>query len=155
MRIIFMERPLLNYSSLQQGVTLVELMIVLVLVGILALWVVPRLEINQLNGQGETQQILMTLRYAHQTALTSGCAINVILTPNTVSLNYGNSVCGNHVPLKLPHSDQAFLLTTQTPINGLSWTYSATGQPSLSQDIQVGEHTFHVEAETGFVYLTN
>jgi MSHA pilin protein MshC len=61
------------YPRSQTGFTLLEVMLVITLIGILATIAVPKINTRWFEQQGEFQQALTALRYAHQIAIASEC----------------------------------------------------------------------------------
>ena len=62
-------------KSTNRGLTLVELVVVLMLLGILAFIVVPRLSQNTIELSGQAEQVASDTRYAQTLSMTRGAAL--------------------------------------------------------------------------------
>lgn len=58
----------------QKGFTLVELAMVVILIGVLAVYALPRLDIGLFSERGYYEQALVALRFAQKQAVASNCA---------------------------------------------------------------------------------
>jgi MSHA pilin protein MshC len=61
------------------GFSLIELIAVLAIVGALAVFAAPRLNVGGFERYAFRQEVLSALRYAQKTAMASGCAVRVEL----------------------------------------------------------------------------
>lgn len=61
----------------QRGFSLIELITILVLIGALATFVVPKLDPTGFNRYAFRQEVLAALRYAQKTAMAAGCEVKV------------------------------------------------------------------------------
>ncbi len=59
----------------ERGFSLVELVAVLVIIGVLATVAVPRFLDSPLAGRGYAEEVAAALRYSHNIAVASGCAV--------------------------------------------------------------------------------
>lgn len=137
------------------GFTLPELVIVLLLVGILGVYIAPRLELGPLSEQGYTEELLAGIRYAHQLALASGCGVTVNLGASGFDLAYSGApgACAA-APVRDPARGVTFAESAPAglTLSGLSFSYDGLGRASQGQTITVGGQTIQVVAETGFAY---
>ena len=143
------------HTHFQTGITLLEILLVLVLVGILATMAGPKIQIHWFEQQGEFQQVLSTIRYAHQVATASECQVRVQVSGNQVSLYYNDipKRCGND-PLINLLMGEAVAVKVSAGIIGMGWIYDEQGHPLTGQqNISVGPYKLRVEAATGFVHL--
>ncbi len=67
----------LREMKLFGGYSLFELIIVILLIGILAAYAVPRLEIDAFQSKGFFQQSLSSIRFAQKQAIATGCNVQV------------------------------------------------------------------------------
>lgn len=162
----------------QHGFTMVELITVMVIIGILAVTAVPRFfSRGEYEARSFSDQTLSILGYAQKAAIAQRRLVCVAFsaagaTPTTVSLRiataFGNADCTgvNGVNLALPTSTTC--LTNQicaptgivfSPAAGpvtypTSFTFSALGQASVGQTIQVtsAPNAITIEQETGYVH---
>lgn len=106
-----------------RGFTIIELVTVLVLVGALAIFVVPYLNPEGFDRYGFRQQVLSAARYAQKTAMASSCAVEFSASAgsDSVTLNYrsggDDATCGGG----------AFTDPVQNPASGGAFTLSAPG----------------------------
>ncbi|MDZ7829085.1 MAG: type II secretion system protein [Halofilum sp. (in: g-proteobacteria)] len=70
-----------------RGFTIIELITVLVMVGALAVFVVPRLDPEGFDRYGFRQEVLSAARYAQKTAMASGCDVQLAVSTGS---RYGN-----------------------------------------------------------------
>ena len=152
--------PTSKRLSAEAGLTLVELVMVMVIVGILAAAVAPRFyDADVFKSRGFADQVQATLRYAQKVAIAQRRNVCVAFpTANSVTLTY--DPCPGGSVLLSPSGDSY-------PISSVSATHSATpaetfyfnalGKPSSSvnQTITISNvaSSIVVEAETGYVHL--
>jgi MSHA pilin protein MshC len=150
------------------GFTLVELIIVIIITGILAVAVIPRFVDNKaFDGRGFSDQTLAALRYAQKTAIAQRRNVCVDFTTNTVTLRIANAagaiaLAPCNTPLTSPTGVTPFVITARPGINfsgalPVNLSFSALGQPSTNAavvlNISDGSTTWTVnlERDTGYV----
>lgn len=142
------------------GFTLIELITVMVIVGILAVFAAPRMfAANVFKSRGFADQVLATLHYAQKIAIAQRRNVCVALTSSTVSLTIANTsgagvACGPTLVLPAGGnsitSPSASITLTYT---SSSFNFDALGKTPVTQTITVyGETPIIVEAETGYVH---
>lgn len=164
----------------QRGFTMVELITIMVIIGILAVTAIPRFfNRGEYEARSFSDQTLAVLRYAQKSAIAQRRLVCAAFsaagaTPTTVSLRiataFGNADCtgANGVNLVLPAPPGAPCLANQicaptgivfSPAAGpvtypAAFTFSALGQASLGQTIQVtsAPNAITIERETGYVH---
>jgi MSHA pilin protein MshC len=142
----------------QQGFTLTELVIILVLVGVLAAFVVPRIDIEGFERQAFASELINALRYAQKTAIGSGCHVQATVNAasDSYSLSYtgaGGSVCGSgSTSLLHPTRGGAFTGSGELDAGG-TVVFDAMGRTAagLSITLASGE-VIVVEPGTGYVH---
>lgn len=72
---------------LQRGFTLIELVMVIILLGVLAIAILPRLtDKDAFSERGYRDSLASALRYAQKVAMTSGCKVQVVITESDYRL---------------------------------------------------------------------
>lgn len=164
-----------GYSPNARGFTLIELILVIVILGVLAVFAAPRLFNNaDLYARGFHDETLAYLRYAQKTAIAQRRTVCVTF-PNTnssltltMSQNAATVDCTTAVALTGPNGSTTLNAKTgsgvvySTPpapisfnFNGLGQPIAATGgAPMASQTLQVVgvNKSITVEAATGYVH---
>jgi prepilin-type N-terminal cleavage/methylation domain-containing protein len=134
-----------------QGFTLVEIIMVIVLIGILAVSVVPKLwDTSSLSLEGAAAMVAADIRYTQELAMGSYAAKKVEFTQNsnTYTLKNGEIVLKT---VELPSG-----VTVSSP--SITFTFNSLGEPvggGGSVTIQAGASpkTITVESDTGNVSI--
>ena len=135
----------------QTGFTLVEIIVVILVVGILAVTVMPRFFAR--TGYDERRaldDLMAATRYAQQLAMSRGGNVRVVFAGNSYSVEYTDGT-----PIR--HPDGSGNFTKSLPA-GLSSTvtsisFNALGAPTPNGAlISVGTVNFTLESDTGYVY---
>ena len=144
------------------GFTLIELIMVLVVVGAISVFVVPRF-FNQSTYDSLTfhQELKTAIRYAHKLSIASGCAVQVAPTISSFALFYPDAGCSppytfgaNAVSHPVKTGAYADTAPASVSIAGFGVFYfTPVGSPDVSGTITVnpGGRTITVNAITGFV----
>ena len=148
-----------------RGFTLVELVMVIVLVGVLAVFVAPRLSNADFHARGFHDENLALLRYAQKAAIAQRRTVCVVFSTSSVTLNMaaaGLTSCPGSTALTGPNGETPALVTARSGVAYLAqpanFSFDALGQPSASQSFQVASAgvaialTTTVEAGTGYVH---
>lgn len=154
----------LNASCLKTspGFTLIELIMVIVLVGVLSVFIAPKLfNSDDFNARGFHDQTLAFLRYAQKTAIAQRRPVCVVFSPNGLALTMdadattatGSNGCETSLTaptggILTGRGAAQFAATPSVTV------FSALGQPGAGQTIQITGVTKHivVEAVTGYVH---
>lgn len=150
------------------GFTLMELLFVVVLLGVLSAYAVPRMfNRSDFDARGFHDQTLATLRFAQKTAIAQRRTVCVAFTGNSLALtlapNPGTSLCAGGVALAGP-SMQAVLQAQAgvgyAPPPG-NFQFDALGQPINAAGVALGTQILQVnglkaailvEGVTGYVH---
>ena len=149
----------------QSGFTLLELVVIMIIVGILAVTALPRFFDRQtFDARGFYDQTLAMLRYAQKVAIAQRTNVffNATTSGNIVCLTYvADAGCTSATGVLSPADNALFKKTAPTGItlsSSISFSFSALGKPNpdaaVSLDI-VGNgitRTITVERETGYVH---
>jgi MSHA pilin protein MshC len=159
-------------ASDNRGFTLPELIVTLVLVGILAVFVLPKLTgMSAVRSRSEYDKVLSAITYARKAAVAqrryacvsvSGTAVTLTIDPNppeSTVTPFGGS-CPFATALNLPSSDKACSAANQTCLQystvsavPTSFQFDALGRASTPVTITMsGYPDITVEGETGYVH---
>jgi len=153
----------------QPGFTLIELITVMLIIGIMAFIVVPRLDLLRgFDEIGYRDKVKATLEYARKSAVAQRRNVRVTLAGNNLTLTIDNDVpeggaAGTYPrPLVLPAPDSSCAATNQicapsgiTLAGTATLSFTPLGVPSSAGSYTVtgdAAQTITVEAETGYVH---
>lgn len=148
-------------SRTQQGFTLVELVLTLIIMGVLYAVATPRFFDSQsFADRGFSDQLHSALRYARKLAVATGCEVQVTITAGQYTLNQRATSCTSGPftrAVRNPGTGEGSFTGTAPQGVGLSATvslivFNALGQASAAAQISSGGRTFQLVAETGLVY---
>ena len=154
----------LNDGGLKKagGFTLIELIMVIVLLGVLSVFVAPKLfNSDDFNARGFHDQTLAFLRYAQKTAIAQRHPVCVGFSLNSLALTMdadGNTATGSNgceTSLTAPSGGTlAARGAGQYAATPSAIVFNAAGQPGAGQTIQVSGLTKQIviEAVTGYVH---
>lgn len=140
--------------SRQTGVTLVELIMGMIIMGVLAAIAVPRLmDTSVFQSSGFANQLQSALRYAQKQAIARHSLVCVALTTNSIKLTT-DATCSTN--LNFPEGGNALnapsgVTLSPAPTN---FNFDALGSTAAQQVITVSgaPNSIIVEAETGYVH---
>lgn len=160
----------------QRGFTLIELIMVIVLLGVLAVFAAPRIfNSDDFNARGFHDETLALLRYAQKTAIAQRRTVCVAFTTNsaTLSVAYAPAPGTCDTALSGPNKNctagtptgSKGCITARTGVSystspatlnfdGLGQPVNALGTPVATQTIQVSNaaKSITVETATGYVH---
>lgn len=148
------------YLSSCGGFTLIELVMVILLLGVLAVFVAPRIVNADFNARGFHDETLALLRYAQKTAIAQRRTVCVALTPGGVALTIDQNtppdlICDGPPVLPNPPRGGAGLAATvgATPIAAFQFSpLGRTNQAGLVTIAIPDSTNIFVQAETGYVH---
>lgn len=147
------------------GFTLIELVTVLVVLGILAVVVLPRVGEGSFRSAAFAEQVAASFRYAQRLAVATGCEVQVEVSAvsQRVALTRradgSDTGCGHGGPFTLAVANPAgggdFVLNASagvTVTQGLTLRFDAQGLPTPNGGtVVVGGRSVRIEADTGHV----
>ena len=138
-----------------RGFSLTELVVVIVLVGILAVFALPRLNLSLFEQSGFFQQALAAIRQGQKLAVASGCDVDVTINPTTCTLAWNGAPAGcpsSAIDNTATGSANFCQGGTAAGSPSASITFDNIGRPDAQKTIVFGSRTIRVEAETGYTH---
>lgn len=145
----------------QDGFTLVELVTTMIVLGILAVAIVPRMDtLSGWNAIGFRDQVKATLEFARKAAVAQRRSVQVSFTTNSVSIAATNDIPENSPTtyprtLVLPGRDTGTIaapsgVSVSSTVSPL--VFDPLGRSAGATITVGGAGTITVVAETGYVY---
>ncbi|SHJ78968.1 MSHA pilin protein MshC [Malonomonas rubra DSM 5091] len=138
----------------EAGFTLVELVVIIILLGILAAFALPRfVDIETFRARASYDEVAGALRYAQKLAVASGCNVQFVVSGNNFALQRPAADC----------SDTSYIDISGHPVSGnsvdvgmtsshSSFIFDPMGRSSETVTLTIGgTETIRVVAETGYV----
>lgn len=149
-----------------RGFTLIELVTTILLLGILAVYALPRLDISVYGERGFHDVLKGALQFARKAAITKRRQVCVDVSGGTVSFSLvtsapesGGATCPAATQLNLPVRDANCAAAHQVcapsgvVLSGSSFSFDALGRPSAEVVFtSTGQPNVTVTLETGYVY---
>jgi MSHA pilin protein MshC len=139
----------------QKGVTLVELVMVIILLGILSAIAIPQLRRTGIDGRNFFDRTLSSIRFAQKLAIAQRRDVFVCLGGSSVAVGFGAD-CS--VLARDPGGGAISFDNSGVAISGASFSFDDQGQVSAQQDIIISvpdtgdSYSLRVEALTGYAH---
>ncbi len=151
-------RPLKQMQA-QHGFTMVELVVTMVIIGIMAIAVLPRMDLLRgFDEVGFRDQVKATLEYARKSAVAGRRDVRVTVTASSIGVERqqqtpeGEGAAG-WLPLSLPGTSASSIAAPAgVTLSAATLTFSPLGRSTGATITVSGAGTISVEAETGYVH---
>lgn len=152
------------------GFTLIELVVVIIITGIIAVVAIPRLNTRTFDTVGFYQEALSSVRYAQKEAIAKRRFVCVTLTSSTVKIQFAKAASSTtcDTDLTSPRGVSPFVVTAQSGVTLSSspavaiFLFDPLGRPRDASNVASpqltisitgdGTQSFVVETETGYVH---
>ena len=148
----------------ESGLTIVELILVIVIIGILGALAGPRFFDNRsFDERAYAEEPASALRYAQKIAVGSGCRVRVNIAPASYSLMQQDASAGHCDPTDTSFPEPVLLSTGQTAsgsapsgvtaATSLTVVFDPLGRTNLGSNriIAIGPHSLTLQAGSGLV----
>ena len=137
----------------QRGFTLVELIIVILLVGILAINVGTRFFSNSsFADRNVADELIEAIRYAQHLAMSRGGGIQVVTTATRYTVQQTDTTA---IPNPNRTGDYSVAIPSNSSLSATTITFNGLGQPTPATDTNISvssSFTITVEGETGYAH---
>ena len=157
----------LNVTNPYSAYTIIELVMVIVIIGILAVNAIPKfLNVTNLIGNTYYKDVLASIRYAQKIAVAMGCDVQVNYTSNSLTLNArANCTTGsftqniqdpafgrNNFIRTAPNGTTISSVTFPIYFDSLGRAKNSASSNISNASITVGAITINIVGETGYTY---
>jgi MSHA pilin protein MshC len=142
-------------TRVEKGFSLTELVVVIVIIGIIAVVVLPRINLTLFEQAGFFQQSLAAIRHGQKLAIASGCDVDVVINSTSCTLTWSGSPAGcpataiDNTATGAANFCQGGTAEGSPSVN---ITFDNIGRPDAQKTIVFGSRTIRVEAETGYTH---
>jgi len=120
-------------SSSIKGFTLTELIVIIVIAGILALFIAPKLGINTFKESADIDNLITNIRYAQYQSMVTGYNWRIKILNSKTFLIDNDSIDSNENPKILGENNPVRLNTSITSYNRNEIYFDWLGRPVNSQ----------------------
>jgi MSHA pilin protein MshC len=142
-------------TRVEKGFSLTELVVVIVIIGIIAVVVLPRINLTLFEQAGFFQQSLAAIRHGQKLAIASGCDVDVVINSTSCTLTWSGSPAGCPATAIDNTATGAANFCQGGTAEGspsANITFDNIGRPDAQKTIVFGSRTIRVEAETGYTH---
>jgi prepilin-type N-terminal cleavage/methylation domain-containing protein len=161
-------KKVVNYFIKQRmmnnGFTLIELVVVVSVLSIIAATVLPRLNLDGFRQTGFAQQAMSAIRYGQKQAIGSGCDVNVSIAVGGCTIQWngtpgGIGCLGGGTSIINPASVLNDFCDSSSPESSADLPttirFDNIGRPTATAgdlSLSLGSRTITIEPETGFAH---
>lgn len=145
---------MMNTKS-HNGFTLVELIVVILLVGIISVFMVPRFfATNVFAERRAVDEIITALRYTQQLAMNRGVNYRLQINPGNYAYQRFDAGSGNWITVLNPDGSAINSYPPNITLAATTAAFDQLGQPvpNSAQFINVGTQVVTIEADTGYAH---
>jgi MSHA pilin protein MshC len=142
-------------TQVEKGFSLTELVVVIVIIGILAVVILPRINLTLFEQSGFFQQALAAIRHGQKLAISSGCDVDVAINSTSCTLTWSGAPAGCPATSIDNTATGAANFCQGGKAEGspsANITFDNIGRPDAQKSIVFGSRTIRVEAETGYTH---
>ncbi|MGD8484501.1 MAG: type II secretion system protein [Thioalkalispiraceae bacterium] len=139
------------------GFTLVELIVVILLVGIISVFILPRFFSADVFAERRVKdEIISALRYTQQLAMNRGVNHRLQINASTYAYQRFDPGSGNWLTVRNPDGSAQNNYPDNISLTPTTVTYDQLGQPvpntAPAQTITVGSQLITIELDTGYAH---
>jgi len=136
---------------------MIELIVVIVLIGIISVFMVPRFFASNVFAERRVvDEIVTALRYTQQLAMNRGENHRLQINANNYAYQRFNTATGNWETIRNPDGNTVNSYPTSIVLTATTATFDQLGQPvpntDPAQTIDVGAQVITIEVDTGYAH---